>query len=238
MKSNIDLYKNVSDFRENFKISQKTEMKLTEINMMLRNFEDELKQFKIIVMDEMEKTAKHQAEEALQDATVKINECLKLDAFEQHNTENELKTKHTENTLQKIFEELAGINKRLEEDYINGEDLEKYNHTVQNTFQQMIAEFNLATTPKIQSDFEVYNLKIQDIARKLDVIFDKIKLLTSRVEELETKPQYTEVSKVAVEQELYKPVETQAINTITVTDPKIGRKKSITPKLELKRVMK
>ena len=48
MKRNIDLFNSdkISEFKEGIKTSQRTEMKLVEVSMMLANFEDQITEIK------------------------------------------------------------------------------------------------------------------------------------------------------------------------------------------------
>ncbi|MBL4704203.1 MAG: hypothetical protein JKY54_06765, partial [Flavobacteriales bacterium] len=174
MKRNIDLFKDVSEFKEGIKTSQRTEMKLVEVSMMLANFEDQITEIKHYT----DEGIKHDVKEYMDDE-------LKLFQDEFHDVVREFEitkvNQHIENAKveftiasEKLDAKIDVIKKQLKEDYIDGNDLMTFKTNIERLLQELIEDCNLATTPKVNIELDTIRTQLKQLSTKQDVLFSKV----------------------------------------------------------------
>jgi len=192
-KTNLGIYNQMKSFSENMKYEQKLELKLTENMMVMENIKSKLEEIENQINEQKENSMLKNYEE-LKESMKELASVTQYDELKEEMKEF-VSIDHLEHCNDKIKtikedtdEKIDNINKKLEEEYINADDLNKYSENIQNTLQDYVYK----QTPRVNTgDTEKLTFELKELQKQNKMLyekFDKMKTeMDNSIKEIEAK---------------------------------------------------
>jgi len=185
-KTNLGIYNQMKSFSENMKYEQKLDLRLTENMMVMENIKIKLDDIECKVNDqnndqkdltmikEIEELKESMAEYVLnKDYEIlkeEFNSLVNIDHLEHCNDQIKQNKKN-------VDEKIDDINKKLEEEYINAEDLNKFSENLQKTLEDYVYQ----QTPRIQSiDADKITFDLKELHKQNKMLYEKFDLMKDK----------------------------------------------------------
>lgn len=174
-KANLGIYTQVKNFSVGIKNEQKLELMMNEVQMRLENVSERLSSVEKFEEDVASVQALSEIAKQLQKVESDNNKLLE--------SQKELAQLMTqlEATSKKQSEEYEALRIKIEEEYINAEDLDKFSKDIEATMQEFIVQ----QTPRIQSEqIDVVKRKLETLVGEHNALFAKVEQQRLELKEL------------------------------------------------------